>query len=702
MNAPKDNREAFVREGSEARTIVLAAMRVRKGPSAIVAYLALSCALGPLSVARATGDTDHPETVRLPEVIVSEPRDEGEAAQAVITVTAEDMKSEGARTLDEALNLLPGVDVRTGGNGVPRIDIHGFRARQVLVLLDGVPLNSAYDNQFNPTLLSTAHLQTIKVVEGASSVLYGPGGLGGVVDITTKRGKEGIDASFALETGEDAPYLAGASLSGATKGFDYVLSGSTTHVDCFRLSASFVPTSEQAVGCRLNSDIQRTHLLASLGLSPSPDLRVGLTARFVQGYFGKPPSIFSSAQAELDLFANAPFFDRVDQQAELLVQSTVDYAFTKRFSLSTEVFVNALRELNDQYDNGLFNSFVMGDSFQEWSTAQIAGVALRPSYSLGAFGTFGALLSAEDARWLDKGFFNTGPNNPRSVDDFHYYRTYSTALEYQVSPVKGLGLALGYGQHWQDRAEMDATANTALASASYALLDDTRLKASFSKNVRFPSLRELYDPTQGNTALVPEQAYTFEGGLEQNLPMKTTVRLEGFYTQAANYIQQDVWSEEEVNVPKMLFAGGDVAAMVRPLKGLMLQGSYAYLRTHDESGDGRDELQYSPRNKVALEGRYAFPFGLAFNISYRYGGQQFCYTRENIWPPIKLPFGNYEVVDVKVSQDFWDGRWTIYAGAKNLFDFNYETAYGYPAPGRYIYGGFEFHTSSGEPKSDGR
>ncbi len=65
-------------------------------------------------------------------------------------LTRADIEARSARTLDEALRLLPGVYVRTGGDGTPRIDVRGFRSRHVLLLINGVPANSTSDGQFDP------------------------------------------------------------------------------------------------------------------------------------------------------------------------------------------------------------------------------------------------------------------------------------------------------------------------------------------------------------------------------------------------------------------------------------------------------------------------------------------------------------------------------------------------------------------------
>src|SRR5215204_1311036 len=97
------------------------------------------------------------EPKRLPyplgEIVVSAEAPTSEAAATTRRVTSDDIIAYGARTLDEALALLPGVYVRTGSDGVPRVDFRGFRTRQVTLLLDGVPLNATSDGQFDPSFI---------------------------------------------------------------------------------------------------------------------------------------------------------------------------------------------------------------------------------------------------------------------------------------------------------------------------------------------------------------------------------------------------------------------------------------------------------------------------------------------------------------------------------------------------------------------
>jgi len=62
-----------------------------------------------------TGDS--PEAYTLGEIVVSAEKPIVESVGTNREVTAEDIQNKGARTLDEALELLPGVNIRTGGEG---------------------------------------------------------------------------------------------------------------------------------------------------------------------------------------------------------------------------------------------------------------------------------------------------------------------------------------------------------------------------------------------------------------------------------------------------------------------------------------------------------------------------------------------------------------------------------------------------------
>src|SRR5512139_2607798 len=177
--------------------------------------LSAAC-LSVLAAAQAAADPAPDPTYRFGETVTvtGERIRLVEEVATVDTVTAEDIERRGARTLEEAIALLPGVYVRYGADGVPRIDIRGLRTRNIVLLQNGVPLNSGYDGQFDPASIPAHNIAEIKVTRGSSSVLYGPGGNAGVIEIITKSAGESLNASAAGEYEFSEAYELRGSVSG--------------------------------------------------------------------------------------------------------------------------------------------------------------------------------------------------------------------------------------------------------------------------------------------------------------------------------------------------------------------------------------------------------------------------------------------------------------------------------------------------------
>jgi len=633
---------------------------------------------------------ERPGKYTLGEVVVTGTSEGVESTETVRTVTAQDIENAGARTLDQAIALLPGVNVRIGGEGTPRIDIRGFRTRHVVLLLDGIPMNSAFDQQFDPTIIPTENIAEIKLTEGASSILYGQGGLGGVINIITKKGTKGVQGTVAGETGDHEPYLARASVSGIKEKVDYFFGGSFSKVNGFPLAGDFRPTSEQGPGYRKNSDRERRSVFGTVGFTPNRDLTLGVTCTYTERHFGKPASAINDP---LDPFAAPPKYERIDDFSGFSTQLAADYQATSRLSLRGWAFTNRVSEHDNQYDNGNFNSFNLATgSFREQVKTSITGVTLQPKYDLGQAGTVTLTLADEWDKWENKGEQTTAPNTFEPLNADKSVNIYSAGVEYEVSPLRGLELVVGYGHYRQTRDEREEDDHSFLAGASYDITTETRIKGSFKRNIRFPSLGDLYDLSQGNPNLVAERAYTYEGGVEQKLALNSVVALTGFHTVAKNLIQNDQATSRNLNLAEVRFSGFEMTASTRFVERLLLRASYAYLDSKDRSRAGRDQQQYTPGNKATLEGKYDFDSGFTPYLSLLYVGNQYFYTKNNVTPVQKAKLNDYALVNVRLSQRFVHNHVTLYVGVDNVFDENYETSYGFPQAGRFIYGGVEIRS----------
>jgi outer membrane cobalamin receptor len=93
-----------------------------------------------------------------------------------------------ARDLGEVLRGVPGlVLIPRGGPGSPvTVSIRGSRDNQVLVLIDGTPLNDPVTGAADLSAVDPAIIESVDVVRGAQSSRYGSQALAGVIAVTTR------------------------------------------------------------------------------------------------------------------------------------------------------------------------------------------------------------------------------------------------------------------------------------------------------------------------------------------------------------------------------------------------------------------------------------------------------------------------------------------------------------------------------------
>jgi outer membrane cobalamin receptor len=174
--------------------------------------------------------------------------------------------------------------------------------------------------------------------------------------------------------------------------------------------------------------------------------------------------------------------------------------------------------------------------------------------------------------------------------------------------------------------------------------------------------------------------------VEQRLFERTTLSMTGFYIDVKDYLEKIDSTDTFENNDEYRFQGVELVAQTRYFKNLLLRAGYTFMDTKDESPDTeKEELQYRPKHKVTFETRYVFGFGLSAYASAMYVAGQYFYSRNT--PLQKRKLNDYTIVDLKLEQAILNNRLYIYLGVDNLFDRDYEEAYGFPREGRTLYVG---------------
>ena len=115
----------------------------------------------------------------------------GDTAAAVTVLTHEDIRRSGARSVPEALRLVPGVQVAQIGAGRWAVSVRGFNSRfasKLLVQIDG---RSMYSPMFSGVFWNALNLmmedvERIEVVRGPGASLWGANAVNGVINIVTR------------------------------------------------------------------------------------------------------------------------------------------------------------------------------------------------------------------------------------------------------------------------------------------------------------------------------------------------------------------------------------------------------------------------------------------------------------------------------------------------------------------------------------
>jgi len=172
----------------------------------------------------------------LEEIEVTTPLRIPEEAKNVIAdttvITSDEIKRAGLSSLPQLLQQQPGVEVtNTGGPGkVSSINIRGTSSTHSIILIDGLRVGSATTGTSAIQNIPLSQIERIEIVRGPVSSLYGQDGIGGVIQIFTKKGKKGFHPYVSAGYGryKTKEMAAGVSAGNDSTSFALNLAGMNT------------------------------------------------------------------------------------------------------------------------------------------------------------------------------------------------------------------------------------------------------------------------------------------------------------------------------------------------------------------------------------------------------------------------------------------------------------------------------------------
>ncbi|MEW6270571.1 MAG: TonB-dependent receptor, partial [Thermodesulfobacteriota bacterium] len=628
----------------------------------------------------AAADGGGPGTARLDPVVVTATRTLvplSEVPQTVTVISREDIEESKVDTVGDLLRAVAGVEVlQSGGRGTTTsVFIRGSEADEVLVLIDGVQVNSVTLGAFDFANLTPEGFDRVEVLRGGGGSLYGSEAVGGVINLITRRGESPPSGAISLAGGNGSTDRETGTFSAATDLFR--IAGSATHIHTGGFGEP-VPLDESGTTKDNNDDYEATTF----------SLRGDWTPTETGSLYG----ILHYVGSDVGLQNASNFLGVLDPNA----RQRGDFYFAKlgwedapldglTYRLSG-AYVRDDQRFDDPPDVGnaaetrssIPSEIVQGDAQANyawrWSVSTLGFQYTRKSADVRSFSSFSEPPEASfDVAREDYGVYG----------------------QEQIRLFEDRLIVLGSVRYDHDQQFGDVVSPTAAIAMRLPFepwpgyLTGMRLRATYAEGFRAPTFNELFFPGFGNPDLDPERSSEWNVGLDLEW-LDGRVVLSGTYFDrrvtddiVTVLVDPETFEFAPVNLGRVDAQGVEAIVEADLGYGFGFGGTYTYLGL---SSTGDDGVPRRPNNQMSSFVRYRAPrvfsdgdaFQARVDVFYVGDRPDFdpltgdvvtnpAYTRVDLATAYLLP---WRLRDVTFS---------LFGQVSNLLDRDYDEVLGFPA-----------------------
>ena len=545
-------------------------------------------------------------------------------------ISEDQIKARGFKDAIDAISSAPGVTSKQNGSfgGVGTIRIRGASSSQTLVLVDGVPVNDASSpaGGYNFEYLNTSNIQSIEVLKGSQSTLWGSDAIGGVINIYTKQpestsfGASAEIGSFGLKRGS-----ADINFSGSNSRF---------RVSTSKTSVDGISKADERDGNSEDDGFESE----SYSMSGSIDLE-SLTLKGSLSYM--------ESQVEYDSYGFVTGVQDGDEKS------------------NTDEFIGSIAAFFDLFDGKLQNSIFISQSDIN-----------RDYYSNGSF-SFGAEGKRELIRYqgnIEVNEFNKiafGLESEESQVDADESTIDGSFLLYEFRPNNKTIISTGIRN---DDHEGFGSKTTRRISGTFKPSDNLIIRSSWGEGFKVPTIfQSTYfccGATIANSSIRPETSTSYDFGFELFFnEMNSNFSITYFDQDINDQINFSFGIGGYENIDKVNSKGFEVALDYQISKLMSLYLNYSYIDSVDGNGSslfyvakdsGEAGLIYEPNNSYSG------------SIIARYNGSESSsYGKIDSWIRFDVN-GSYRL----------SGANELYFRIENLLDEEYQQIFGYGTPER--------------------
>lgn len=527
-----------------------------------------------------------PTVFEMDEVIVSTGfrKMQSQNVMKVNHVSVKSLQKKGAPTLMSALSSIPGVDQLSTGTAIGKPVIRGLSGSRILVYTQGVRLENQQFGEEHGLGINEAGIESVEVIKGPASLLYGPDAIGGVLYFNPEK----FAGANQTEWNWSEKYL--SNTQGTNRSLSYKLSGENTQF-LVRLTQNQHADYQVPSGDRVtNTRFQELDFKTGVGFN-SHLMHTAFRYSFNRMYIGIPEGEYGS---ELGF---TPLYPRQELANHLASWNTTWYLPQGKIETDLGYGVN----YRSEFENSTLPNLAM----------KLSTVNYKAAYFLPKKGGLETIIGAQGMSQSNQ---NSGqefliPN--AQTRDFGVFGTWNYSWKNQVvqaglrwdqrnlqSQEQGNPTEMGYFSALQKKY---SSWNAALGYKTN-LSEPIQLRLNMASGFRAPNLAELtsngvHEGSNryeiGNSNLQTEQNVQTDLNLEYKIS-HLEFFVNGFYNGINHYIYiaptaieiaaYEVFQYEQTNA---LLWGGELGLHwhPHPLDWLHLESSYEQVNGQKSNGD---------------------------------------------------------------------------------------------------------------------
>jgi vitamin B12 transporter len=617
------------------------------------------------------------DTISLKEVVISDTKFEQskeKSGKIIEKITAEDLARNSGQSVATILSQAVGLEVNgnqsANGKNLSYF-IRGGRNRQVLIVIDGIPMTDAsgINLEYDLRLLPAEQVESIEIMKGAASTLYGTGAASGVINITLKKAaKKEIAGNAYMHFGTQNT---SENFRGNPQDFNqgFGLNGTVNKIDYYAsLNSTETKGISQAAGENFEEDrFSRVNALAKIGFQATSKLKLD--------FFTNYDRMKTDYDGPFDNVNSPDVLENVSLSEQFRFGFNPKYKYKKG-----EFIVNSgFTLLERNYDE--FSSF-SGTTDQYVYTSRSVVVDAVNIYNFNK--TFFMVVGTQFQ------FHDMNTQTPfdaiqRETAKFNLIDPYVTAVfnskfGLHINAGARLNLHSVYDNQWVYNV------NPSYHFKNFPL----KIITSYSTAYITPSLYQLYSPF-GNLALTPEENATAEVGFETTFAnKKITLNAVGFYREESNsigfFFDPETFATYYVNVEGENKVRGIETTLTYNISSKMrVTGNYSFTEVPQEIN------RLIPKHKANLTIDFSATERTLLSLNYQYvDGRRDAFFDGGTFATTNVFLGSYQLVNGLIKYEVLKNRLTVFGAINNIVNEEFVETVGYNTRGRNVQLGFNF------------